>query len=154
MSFIHVTTKFQEILLSGFRGVALTNCFSSIFNFGQISKFKKGVTPKKKLNQNLLWICTSTHYILHNYQVTWNSVEQFQRNCANKKNRTDWLTDGRVKNIIPSATCCMGYKNSAVVCYFWMPPCMCIQKNPDAFISNYSNANLIHNPSTREEFWY
>ena len=45
MSFI--TTKFQEILLSGFRGVALTNCFSSILNFGQISKFKKGVPPKK-----------------------------------------------------------------------------------------------------------
>ena len=47
MSFI--TTKFYEILLSGFRGVALTNCFSSIFYFGQISKFKKGVTPSKEI---------------------------------------------------------------------------------------------------------
>ena len=46
MSFI--TTKFHEILLSGFRGVVLTNCFSSIFHFRQISKFKKGVTPRKK----------------------------------------------------------------------------------------------------------
>ena len=47
MSFI--TTKFQEIMLSGFRGVALTNCcFSSIFHFGQIFKFKKSVTPRKK----------------------------------------------------------------------------------------------------------
>ena len=46
MSFI--TTKFQEILLSGFRGVALTKCFSSIFHFGQISKFKKGVILRKK----------------------------------------------------------------------------------------------------------
>ena len=46
MSFI--TTIFQEILLSGFRGVALTNCFSSIFDFGQISKFNKGVTARKK----------------------------------------------------------------------------------------------------------
>ena len=45
MSFI--TTKFHEILLSGFRGVALTNCFSIIFHFGQISKFKKGVTLRK-----------------------------------------------------------------------------------------------------------
>ena len=27
---------FHKILLSGFRGVALTNCFSSIFHFGQI----------------------------------------------------------------------------------------------------------------------
>ena len=48
MSFI--TTKFQEILLSGFRGVALTNCFSStgIFHFRQISKFKKSVIKRKK----------------------------------------------------------------------------------------------------------
>ena len=46
MSFIN--TKFQEILLSGFRGVALTNCFSSIFHFRQISKLKKSVTPRNK----------------------------------------------------------------------------------------------------------
>ena len=36
-----ITTKFYEILLSGFSTVALTNCFSSFFNFGQISKFNK-----------------------------------------------------------------------------------------------------------------
>ena len=47
MSFI--ATKFHEIQLSGFRGVALTNCFNSIFHFGQISKFKKGATPRKKI---------------------------------------------------------------------------------------------------------
>ena len=41
-------TKFQESLLSCFRGVALTNCFCNIFHFGQISKLKKGVTPRKK----------------------------------------------------------------------------------------------------------
>ena len=46
MSFI--TTKFHVILLSGFSGVVLTNCFSSIFHFRQFSKFKKGVTPTKK----------------------------------------------------------------------------------------------------------
>ena len=51
MSFI--TTKFYEILLSGFRGVALTNCDSSIFHFGQISKLKKGVTPRKKIESKL-----------------------------------------------------------------------------------------------------
>ena len=53
MSFI--TTKFNEILLSGFRGVVLTR----------------------------------------------------------KTGLTDWLTDadGQVKNIIPSATRCVGYKN-------------------------------------------
>ena len=60
------TTKFQEILLSGFRGVALTDYFSSIFHFGQISKFKKGVIPRKQWNQNFLWICASKWYILHN----------------------------------------------------------------------------------------
>ena len=50
MSFI--TTKFHEILLRGFSGVALTKCFRSIFYFGQISNFKKGVIPIRKLNQN------------------------------------------------------------------------------------------------------
>ena len=73
---------------------------------------KKGCnSEKKKLNQNFMWICTPTHYVLHNYKVSWNSVERFQ-SCADKKNRTDgrtdwltdWLSDGRVKNIIPSAT--------------------------------------------------
>ena len=105
-----ITTKFQEILLSGFRGVALTNCcFSSIFHFGQIFKFKKSVTPRKKWNQNFLWMCACTHYFLHYYKVSRNSVERFHRSCANKKNRTDGLTDGRVKNIIPSAARCVGY---------------------------------------------
>ena len=78
-----ITTKFHEILLSGFRGVALTYSFSSIFHFGQISTFKKGVTPRKKLNQNFPWICT-TWYVLHNNKVRGNSVERFQRNCAYK----------------------------------------------------------------------
>ena len=57
--------QFQEFLLSGFRRVVLTNCFSSIFHFRQISKFKKGhcsQKKKKKLNQNFLWICTSTKF--------------------------------------------------------------------------------------------
>ena len=49
-----ITTKFHKILLSSFRGVALTNCFGSIFYFGQISKFKKGVIPRRiKLNKNV-----------------------------------------------------------------------------------------------------
>ena len=108
-----IITKFHEILLINFRGSALTNSFSSIFHFGQISKFKKGVFREKKWNQNFMWICTSTHYVLHNYKVSLNSVERFQRSCADKKNRTggltDLLTDGRVKNIIPSATRCVGY---------------------------------------------
>ena len=44
-----ITTKFHEILLSGFRVVVLTNRFSSIFQYGQISKFEKDVTPRKKI---------------------------------------------------------------------------------------------------------
>ena len=79
----------------------------------KISKLKKGVTPRKKMNKNFLWMCTSTWYVLHNHKVTRNyvewfqrrcavlqnykvsrySVEQFQRSCADKKNRTDGLTD-------------------------------------------------------------
>ena len=98
MSFIN--TKFQEILLSGFRGVALKTVLSrlSIFHFGQISKFKKSVNLRKKKNKNFLWICASTHYVLHNYKA----VERFQRSCADK-------------NIIPSATRCVGY-------YYLKPP--------------------------------
>ena len=46
MSF--VTKKFHAVLLSGFSGVVLTNCFSSIFHFGRISKFKKGHYSQKK----------------------------------------------------------------------------------------------------------
>ena len=49
MSFI--PKKFHEILLSRFSGVALTNCLSSIFNFGQILSSKRGITPRKKWNQ-------------------------------------------------------------------------------------------------------
>ena len=79
--------------MSGFSGVALINCFSRIFHFGQISKFKKGLTPGKKMNQNFLWICAFTYYDLHNYKDLRNSVERFQRSCADKKNKTDGLTD-------------------------------------------------------------
>ena len=61
-----------------------SNCFSSIFLFGQITKFKRGIIQEKKLNQNSLSICTSRHYILHYYIVSRNFVEQFQRSCADK----------------------------------------------------------------------
>ena len=46
MSFI--TSKFHAILLSVFSGVVLTNCFSNIFLFREISKFKKGYCSQKK----------------------------------------------------------------------------------------------------------
>ena len=74
-------------------------------------KFKRGITPRKKMNQNFLWICTSTHYVLYNYKDSGNSVERFQRSCADEIG----LTDRRVKNIIPSATHCVGYNYNAPV---------------------------------------
>ena len=92
MSFI--TKSFTKFCWAVSEELCRQTVLSSIFNFGQISNFKKGVTPrKKKWNQNFLWICASTHYVLHNYKVSGNSVEPFQKSCANKKNRTDWLTD-------------------------------------------------------------
>ena len=42
--------------------------FSSLFNFGQLSKFKRGIIPPK-LNQNVLQMCTSIQHVLHSYKV-------------------------------------------------------------------------------------
>ena len=38
----------------------------------------------KGSNQHFLWICISTHYVLHNYKVSSNSVKQFQWRCADQ----------------------------------------------------------------------
>ena len=89
-----ITTKFHEILLSGFRGVILTNCIRGIFHFGQISKLKK----KSKIPREKNWIICITK-----------KFQEILLSCADKRNRTDGLTDWRVKNIIPSATRCVGY---------------------------------------------
>ena len=40
----------------------------------------------KGSNQHFLYKCISTQNVLHNYKVSRNSVEPFQRSCANKKN--------------------------------------------------------------------
>ena len=53
--------------------------FSSNFDFQKWALF-----PEKKLNQNVLWICTCIHYVVHYYKVSENSVERFQRSCADK----------------------------------------------------------------------
>ena len=45
---------------------------SSIFYFGRISKFKRGVTPKEKLNQNVLQIFASIQSVINNYKVSRN----------------------------------------------------------------------------------
>ena len=88
MSFI--TTKFKEILLSGLSGVVLTNCFRSIFHFRQISKFKKGHWSQKKIEPKCpvdMHIYTLCPLLL---QSSGNSVERFQRSCANKKNSSNF----------------------------------------------------------------
>ena len=61
---MHIYTLSPSLLQSfgKFCWVVSEDCFSSIFSFGQISKFQKGVTPRKKINQYFLWICTSTWY--------------------------------------------------------------------------------------------
>ena len=114
---------------------------SSIFHFGQVSKFKKGVTPRKKWNENFLWICASTHYVLYNYKVSRNSVERFQRSCANKKNwtdgLTDWLTDGS-KTLYPLQLVAWGiiiYKCTIIIVLKYRKPGLMIESLSVAFRS-------------------
>ena len=81
---------------------------SSIFNFGQTSKFKNGHYSQKKN-----WIrisCGYTHLHGRSFitrEVSRNSVERFQ------------MTDWRIKNIISTATRCVGYnkvQNTGLYC--------------------------------------
>ena len=84
-------------LLSGFRGIALTNCFSSIFHFGQISKFKNGIIPRKRIESKFL-------VDLHIYTLCPSFLQSFTKFCwmaseelrwQEKQDwRTDLLTDG------------------------------------------------------------
>ena len=80
---MHIYTLCPFLLQSftKFCGVALTQCFGSIFHFGQISKLKKGIIPRKKWNQNVLWICTSTHYVLHYYKCYISGLEVKCQHC-------------------------------------------------------------------------
>ena len=55
MSFI--TTKFHEILLSSFSGVALTNCLIVV----KFLSSKWGITPRKKIESEFNVDYTSTH---------------------------------------------------------------------------------------------
>ena len=81
----HHVLCIYKLLFSSFRGVALTKCFSSLFNFGQISMFEKGITPKKKKsNQNFLSICRSPHY----YFITTN----FAKSCLAFSEEKGWQT--------------------------------------------------------------
>ena len=75
-------SKFHAILLRGFGGVVLTNCFSSIFHFRQISKFKKGVNPRKK--NGIKISCEYAQVHIMSFITT--KFHENQRCCANKKN--------------------------------------------------------------------
>ena len=97
-----ITTNFHEIQLSGFRGVALTNCFRNKFLiFVKFLRSKGAALPGTKVNQNFLQICASTHYVHLNYKVSeelhWQEKQDW---------RTDWLTDWWT---IPLATCCIAW---------------------------------------------
>ena len=82
---------------------------NEVLGNGYIANFLVQKGPNKKLNQNFLGICTSTPHIHDNNKVSRNSAERFLRSYADK-NRIKGLTDGRVKNIIPSAPRCVAYK--------------------------------------------
>ena len=90
-------------------------CSVVSFILAKFLSSKRVYLREKKWNQNFLWICTSSHYVLHIYKVSQNSVERFQRSCANKKNRTDgqtdWLTDGS-KTLYPPQLVAWGIINS------------------------------------------
>ena len=51
-------TKLHDILLIGFGGVAMTNCFKITLNFGQTSKLKRDIAPIKKT-----WIRIFVNYV-------------------------------------------------------------------------------------------
>ena len=104
MSFI--TTNFHEILWSGFRGVALTNWFSSIFQLAKFLSSKMApLLREKKMNQiscgyahlHIISFITTTFH-----EILWAVTEKL---CWQEKQ--DWRTD-LVKNIIASATRCLG----------------------------------------------
>ena len=90
MSFI--TTEFQEILSSSFRGVAMTNCFSSVFHFWQISKLTKGATPRKKNESKF-------HVDMHIYMVCPSQLRSLTKFCwvvseeLRWQEKQDWRTD-------------------------------------------------------------
>ena len=71
------TIKEHEILLSGFRGVALTIPFSSICNLAKFLSSKVESFPEK-IESTFLQIRDSTQYVLHSNNVSRNSVERFQ----------------------------------------------------------------------------
>ena len=80
-----INTKFHEILLSGFRGVSLTNCFRSIFHLSQISKFKKGVITRKKIESKF-------PVEMHIYTLCHSKLQSFTKFCWAVSEELRWQT--------------------------------------------------------------
>ena len=96
---MHIYTICSSLLQSftKFCGVALTQCFGSIFHFGQISKLKKGIVLR-----NTNWIkifCGYAHlhimsFITAKFQEI--LLSGFRGVALTRKTGLmDWLTDGR-----------------------------------------------------------
>ena len=112
MSFI--TTKFHEILSSVFRGSSCAKKTIVSFILAKFLSSKTGVTPRKKMESKFpVDIRIHTLNVLHYDKVSRNSIERFQRSCANKIYRTDgltdWLTDGS-KTLYPPLLVAWGIK--------------------------------------------
>ena len=86
--------KISPNSVGGFRRVALTICYRSIFNFGRIST---SITPQKTESK-----FSVNSYVLHNYKILRNSLSSADKINIKKAYdwQTDWRTDRRVKNII------------------------------------------------------
>ena len=85
----------------------------SIFHFGQISMFKMGVTLRNKIESKFpvsMRIYTKCPSLLQSFMKFCWVVSEELRWQERQDWRTDWLTKGRIENITPSATRCMGYK--------------------------------------------
>ena len=130
----YISTKFHEILLTGFRGIPLTNCFSRIFNFGQISKFKRGIIPG---NKNYIKIsCGYAH--VHSMSFITTSFTKFlwaERCCADQRKKKELTSRAhrRVKNIIPSATRFVGYHKTREI---WWCLWKALKKNLNLFYTS------------------
>ena len=67
-----ITTKFHAILQ--FQWSCADKLCWVVSHFGQISKFKKSVIQRKKMESKFpVDICTCTHYVLRNYKISRNS---------------------------------------------------------------------------------
>ena len=59
-----INAQFNIIILRGLINFELTNCIFSILNFGQICKYKNGITPITKIelnstNMHIYTVCPS-----------------------------------------------------------------------------------------------